>query len=205
MNIVQGLLDIGAIRINIEEPFIWTSGIRSPIYCDNRKSLGHYALRHSIACKLTEIIKDKFPQAELIGGTATAGIPHATSVADIMELPLVYFRSKPKEHGTASAIEGDYAKGAKIVIIEDLISTGGSVLKAVDYAREAGLEVLGVVAIFNYLLKKGMDNFEKAGITLYSAASFTDMEQVLQLNASQAEFLAKWRQNPSDDTIWNNG
>ena len=202
MNIVQKLLEIGAIKVNINKPFIWTSGIKSPIYCDNRKSLGYYDLRHTIALRMSEIIREQFPAVQVIGGTATAGIPHATSTADLLKLPLVYFRSKPKEHGTASVIEGDCAKGAKIVIVEDLISTGGSVLKAADYAKEAGLEVLGVVAIFNYLLRKGIDNFEKSGIELHSIASFHDMERILNLDTSQAEFLKKWRQNPSDDSIW---
>ncbi|MDR1827402.1 MAG: orotate phosphoribosyltransferase, partial [Methylobacteriaceae bacterium] len=193
MDIIKGLLNIGAIRVNIDKPFVWTSGIKSPIYCDNRKSLGHYDLRHAIAVKLAELIKERFPGVEIIGGTATAGIPHATSVADILRLPLVYFRSKAKEHGTTSVIEGDYTKGAKIVIIEDLISTGGSVLRCAGHARDAGLEVTGVAAIFDYQLKAGRDNFADAKIPLEVVTDFADLEKELNLSPEQAEFLAKWR------------
>ncbi len=202
MDIIKGLLDIGAIKVNIEKPFIWASGIKSPIYCDNRKSIGHYDLRHAIALQLTALIRDKFPQVDLMAGTATAGIPHATSVADYMKLPLIYLRTTEKDHGTSSCIEGDYVKGAKAVVIEDLISTGGSVLKCVEHAQKAGIEILGVVSIFNYQLKKGSDNFAKAYVETHSLAYFSDLKEKLKLTDDQADFLKKWCDNPSDETIW---
>ncbi|TLG73806.1 orotate phosphoribosyltransferase [Culicoidibacter larvae] len=200
--ILQGLLDIGAIAINIEEPFTWASGIQSPIYCDNRKSIGHYKLRRGIALNLSAIIAEQFPDADIIGGTATAGIPHATSVADELKMPLIYFRSQPKAHGTKSAIEGDYQPGQKVVVVEDLISTGGSVIKCVEYAKEAGLEVLGVVAIFSYELTSSDENFKQVGIPLYTAAKFSELSELLQLNESQQKFLTQWRKDPRDTSIW---
>ena len=200
--VIQGLIDIKAISINLETPFIWASGIKSPIYCDNRKSIGHYELRSTIAQGLSEAIKTNYPDVELIGGTATAGIPHATSVADNMQLPLVYFRSKPKDHGTGSVIEGDYQKSQKIVIIEDLISTGGSVLQCVDYAKAAGLEVLGVVAIFSYELEVAVKNFATANISITSLTGFNDLYEVLNLETSAREFINLWRKNVKDSSIW---
>jgi orotate phosphoribosyltransferase len=200
--VIQGLIDIKAISINLETPFIWASGIKSPIYCDNRKSIGHYELRSTIAQGLSEAIKTNYPDVELIGGTATAGIPHATSVADNMQLPLVYFRSKPKDHGTGSVIEGDYQKGQKIVIVEDLISTGGSVLQCVDYAKAAGLEVLGVVAIFSYELEAAVKNFATANISITSLTGFNDLYEVLNLETSAREFINLWRKNVKDSSIW---
>jgi len=200
--VIQGLIDIKAISINLETPFIWASGIKSPIYCDNRKSIGHYELRSTIAQGLSEAIKTNYPDVELIGGTATAGIPHATSVADNMQLPLVYFRSKPKDHGTGSVIEGDYQKSQKIVIIEDLISTGGSVLQCVDYAKAAGLEVLGVVAIFSYELEVAVKNFAAANISITSLTGFNDLYEVLNLETSARGFINLWRKNVKDSSIW---
>lgn len=200
--VIQGLVDIKAISINTETPFVWASGIKSPIYCDNRKSLGHYELRHNIAVGLTDIIKEKYPTVEIIGGTATAGIPHGTSVADALQLPFVYFRSKPKDHGTGSVIEGDYTKGQKIVIIEDLISTGGSVLSCVQYAREAGFDVLGVVAIFSYELTAAVENFKAADLDIQTIAGFSELYQVLDLDDEKRTFINTWRENPKDGTIW---
>lgn len=200
--VIKGLVDIKAISINTKNPFIWASGIKAPIYCDNRKSIGHYELRATIAKGLTEVIQAKFPTVEIIGGTATAGIPHATSVADRLQLPMVYFRSKPKDHGTNSVIEGDFITGQKIVIVEDLISTGGSVLKCVDYAKEAGFEVLGVVSIFNYELKAAVDNFIAASVAVESLAGFTELYKALNLPKEEADFVDLWRANPKDSSIW---
>lgn len=200
--IVQGLVDIQAISINTEEPFIWASKIKAPIYCDNRKSLGHYELRAKIAQGLVELTCSEFPDVDLIGGTATAGIPHATSVADQLKLPLVYFRSKPKDHGTGSVIEGDFQPRQKIVIVEDLISTGGSVLQCVDYAQKAGLEVLGVVAIFTYQLAIAQQNFTQLGVKLNALAGFPELSDVLKLSTNQRAFLEQWRQDPKDESVW---
>ncbi|MGL5042884.1 MAG: orotate phosphoribosyltransferase [Culicoidibacterales bacterium] len=202
--VIKGLVDIKAISINIQTPFIWASGIKSPIYCDNRKSIGHYQLRHDIAKGLVDLITEHYPTVDIIGGTATAGIPHATSVADILKLPMVYFRSKPKAHGTGSVIEGDYQKGQKIVIVEDLISTGGSVLSCVNYALEAGFIVLGVVSIFSYELAQATENFKKAAIETQSIAGFANLYQVLNLSQDHRDFIDKWRENPRENSIWDN-
>lgn len=201
-HIVKGLIDIKAISLNLETPFIWASGIHSPIYCDNRKTLGHYELRSSIAKALTELISSLYPNVDVIGGTATAGIPHATSIADSLQLPLVYFRSKAKDHGTQGKIEGDYTQGQSVVIVEDLISTGGSVLDSVQTARDAGMNVLGVVSIFNYELKSAVDNFNEADIETHSLLTFTDLGKQLELNQSQNDFIAAWRKDPYDSSIW---
>lgn len=200
--IVEGLLGIGAVSLNFETPFVWASGIKSPIYCDNRKTLGHFALRASIAKGLVDMIRLHYPEVEIIGGTATAGIPHATSVADRMQLPLVYFRAKNKDHGTKGKIEGDYRRGHRIVIIEDLISTGGSVLESVKVAQEAGMDVLGVVSIFNYQMKSAVENFREAQVAWKSLLGFEDLFNHLNLNPTKRAFIEKWRVNPFDETVW---
>jgi len=201
-DVVQGLLAINAVSINISEPFIWASGIKSPVYCDNRKSIGHYALRRTIAEGLAALVKEHFAEATLIGGTATAGIPHATSVADQLALPLVYFRGAPKGHGTQSLIEGDYQAGARIVIVEDLISTGGSVLKAVTDAQKNGLDVCGVVSIVNYGLQAAVDNFTQANIAVQSLVDFSDMYRALSLPEDARTFIDTWRTNPNNAQLW---
>ena len=200
--IVEGLVKIGAVSLNLEKPFIWASGINSPIYCDNRKTLGHYEIRSEIAAQLYAYISATYPKVEVIGGTATAGIPHATSVADKMNLPLVYFRSKAKDHGTKGQIEGDFTKGQKVVIIEDLVSTGGSVIQSVQTARDAGMEVLAVVSIFNYELESAMTNFVAEGIENHSILTFSDLSEYLKLNEKQQDFLSSWRKDPFDNSIW---
>lgn len=200
--IVKGLLEISAVSLNFEKPFIWASGIHSPIYCDNRKTLGHYNLRASIAHGLCELIKLHFPETQIIGGTATAGIPHATSIADRLQLPLVYFRSKAKDHGTQGKIEGDFNKGQSVVIVEDLISTGGSVIDSVKTAREAGLEVLGVVSIFNYQLASSVSNFNQENIKWISLLGFEDLIDHLKLDNKKKAFIESWRNDPYDTSIW---
>lgn len=200
--IMDGLVDIKAVSLNLEKPFIWASGILSPIYCDNRKTLGHPRLRKAIASKLSQLIVENYPEVEVIGGTATAGIPHATSVADSLNLPLVYFRSHAKDHGKQSQIEGDYQPGSSLVIIEDLISTGGSVLKCVETAREAGFNVLGVVCIFNYELQSAIENFDQAAIPFHSVIQFDDLYEHLNLSENEREFVDRWRMDPTDVTLW---
>lgn len=202
-SIVKGLIDIKAVSLNFEEPFIWASGIHSPIYCDNRKTLGHFNLRSSIAHGLTELIKSNFPDVQIIGGTATAGIPHATSIADRLQLPMVYFRSKAKDHGTKGKIEGDYNRGQRVVIVEDLISTGGSVIDSVITAREAGMEVMGVVSIFNYQLASSVKNFEAEKIRWVSLLGFEDLIDHLKLDESKKEFIERWKEDPHNTDIWN--
>jgi len=200
--VVKGLLEIGAVSINIEQPYIWASGIKAPIYCDNRKTIGHYHLRRLIALQLTERIKAQFSTVDLIGGTATAGIPHATSVADNLALPLVYFRSKPKAHGTNSVIEGDFKQGQKIVIVEDLISTGGSVLQCVAHARASGLDVLGVVSIVNYELTQAANNFDAARVRVASLVGFSEIYEALALPKAERAMIETWRKNPDEAKIW---
>lgn len=200
--IINGLLNIEAVDINLDTPYIWASGINAPIYCDFRKTIGHATLRKNIASELTRIIQEKYPTADVIGGTATAGIPHATSVADRLDLPLIYFRSKPKDHGTNSVIEGDYQEGMNVVIVEDLISTGGSVLSCVKYAREAGLNVLGVVAIFDYELKDARENFSAEDVNYDTVLEFSSLYDAFDIDQEKSDFLATWRTNPRDASIW---
>ncbi len=173
--IVEGLLKLGAVKLQPQDPFTWTSGIVSPIYCDNRLTIGDVKLRKLIAKSLSQLVSETYPQAELIGACATAGIPHGTSVADNLDLDLIYFRSKPKGHGTNSTIEGYYRPGAKVVIVEDLISTGKSVVKAVLDAQAAGLEVLGVVSIFSYGLDKSTASLAECNVNYTSLITVEDM------------------------------
>lgn len=180
--IVDGLLDLGAVKLQPQDQFTWTSGIKSPIYCDNRLTIGNVKLRKQIASGLASLIQEKYPQVELIGACATAGIPHGTSVADILDLDMVYFRSKPKGHGTNSTIEGYFTAGKKIVIVEDLISTGKSVVKAVQDAKAAGLEVIGVVSIFSYGLNKSQATLESEGTTYNSLITIDDLLELSDLS-----------------------
>ena len=154
-DIAESLLEIKAVSLRPNDPFTWTSGIQSPIYCDNRLTLSYPEIRRKIAAGLAEIITEKFPGTDLIAGTATAGIPHAAWVSELLNLPMCYVRSKAKGHGKGNQIEGNAASGQKVVVVEDLISTGGSVITAVEALREAGCNVLGVVSIFTYELEKG--------------------------------------------------
>ncbi|PLR77575.1 orotate phosphoribosyltransferase [Bacillus sp. V3-13] len=200
--IAAGLLEIGAVSLQPDDPFTWASGIKSPIYCDNRLTLSFPKLRSEIAAGLKEIIEDKFSDAELIAGTATAGIPHAAWVSDLMNLPMCYVRSKPKGHGKGNQIEGKAERGQKVVVVEDLISTGGSVITAVEALREAGCEVLGVVSIFTYQLEKGAELLDKAKITVYSLTDFSTLADIAAekgfINMEDREKLAEWRNDPSN-------
>lgn len=198
------LLDIGAVFLRPNEPFTWSSGIKSPIYCDNRLTLSFPEVRSEIAKGLQTLITDYFPDCEVVAGTATAGIPHAAWVSDKMNLPMCYVRSKPKGHGKGNQIEGAVNPGQKVVVVEDLISTGGSVITAVDALREAGCEVLGVVAIFTYELEKGMDKLEEANISAYTLSDYSSLIEVSLEKGKVAESdlnkLRQWRENPNDDS-----
>lgn len=152
--IAHAMLKVGAVELNPTDLFTWASGIQSPIYCDTRLTISDPVIRKQLANGLSSLIKDHFSDCEVVAGTATAGIPHAAWVADIMQLPMVYVRSKAKEHGRGNQIEGKYAKGQKVVVIEDIISTGGSSITAVEALRNAGCEVLGVVCVYTYNLPK---------------------------------------------------
>ena len=176
--IAEKLLEINAVALKPKEPFTWTSGLRSPIYCDNRLTLSYPAVRREIAAGLQKLILENFSEAEVIAGTATAGIPHAAWVSELMDMPMCYVRSKAKGHGKGNQIEGKVESGQKVVVVEDLISTGGSVITAVQALREAGCEVLGVVSIFTYGLEKGKEAFEQAEIKSLSLTNFPALVKV---------------------------
>ncbi|EFU73882.1 orotate phosphoribosyltransferase [Enterococcus italicus] len=202
MSIAHELLAIKAVFLNPEEPFTWASGMKSPIYCDNRLTMSYPAVRKKIAKGLAEKIKATFPDAQVIAGTATAGIPHAAWVAELLDLPMVYIRSKPKDHGKGNQIEGRITPGQKMVVIEDLISTGGSVLEACAAAENEGANVLGVAAIFTYELPKGKENFENATTPLVTLTNYSTLINVAQEEAyirpEQKDLLSKWKENPEN-------
>ena len=162
--LAKDLLAIQAVALRPNDYFTWTSGIKSPIYCDNRITMSYPSIRREIAAGMVEVIKEKYPAVEVIAGTATAGIPHAAWVSELLDLPMIYVRDSAKKHGKTNQIEGRVLEGQKVVIIEDLISTGLSSLKVAKALREAGAEVLGVVAIFSYELTKAHEDFSQAGV-----------------------------------------
>ncbi len=198
--IAESLLEIKAVALKPNDPFTWSSGLRAPIYCDNRLTLSYPAVRKEIANGLKETILAKFPDTELIAGTATAGIPHAAWVSDLLDLPMCYVRSKPKGHGQGNQIEGKAEAGQKVVVVEDLISTGGSVITAVEALRKAGCEVLGVVAIFTYQLQKGKDLLENADITAYTLTDFETLSEIARekgyIQEEDMKKLSEWRIDP---------
>lgn len=200
--VAEELLKIKAVFLSPNEPFTWASGIKSPIYCDNRLTMSYPAVRKAIAKGLAEKIKLNYPDVEVIAGTATAGIAHAAWVADILDLPMVYIRSKAKDHGKGNQIEGQITPGQKMVVIEDLISTGGSVLEACQAAKREGAEVLGVAAIFTYELPKGTANFEASQIPLVTLTNYsTLLETALEAAYIQKEdltLLNSWKQDPEN-------
>lgn len=202
MSIAHELLAIKAVFLNPEEPFTWASGMKSPIYCDNRLTMSYPAVRKKIAKGLAEKIKATFPDVQVIAGTATAGIPHAAWVAELLDLPMVYIRSKPKDHGKGNQIEGRITPGQKMVVIEDLISTGGSVLEACAAAENEGANVLGVAAIFTYELPKGKENFENATTPLVTLTNYSTLINVAQEEAyirpEQKNLLSRWKENPEN-------
>ncbi|GAA1377083.1 orotate phosphoribosyltransferase [Peribacillus frigoritolerans] len=203
--IAEHLLEIKAVYLQPNDPFTWASGIKSPIYCDNRLTLSYPEVRNEIAEGLKGLIEQHFPDAELIAGTATAGIPHAAWVSEKLNAPMCYVRSKAKEHGKGNQIEGRAVPGQKVVVVEDLISTGGSVITAVNALKEAGCDVLGVVSIFTYELEKGKEKFEAEGIINHSLSDYSTLIKVANdkgyITAEELEKLKKWRENPAD-TAW---
>ena len=198
-DMARDLLDIKAVYLKPEEPFTWASGIKSPIYTYNRITLSYPETRTLIENGFGETIKEAFPEVEVIAGTATAGIPHGAIIADKMNLPFAYIRSKPKDHGAGNQIEGRVTKGQKMVIIEDLISTGGSVLDAVAAAQREGADVLGVVAIFTYELPKATANFEKASVKLVTLSNYSELIKVAKvqgyIDADGLTLLKKFKEN----------
>ncbi|PLT34270.1 orotate phosphoribosyltransferase [Bacillus sp. V5-8f] len=203
--IAEHLLEIKAVYLQPDNPFTWASGIKSPIYCDNRLTLSYPEIRKEIAKGLASLIQEHFSDAQILAGTATAGIPHAAWVSDILDLPMCYVRSKPKGHGKGNQIEGKVEPGQKVVVVEDLISTGGSVIEAVKALRENGCTVLGVVSIFTYELQKGKDQLAAEGIHSFSLSDYTSLIKVAKnlglIKESDRYKLSKWRENPAD-TGW---
>lgn len=199
--VAEKLLQTGAVRLSPGEPFTWASGWKSPIYCDNRKVLSFPYVRDFIKSEMCNLLFDRFADAELLAGVATAGIAWGAMVADQLKLPFVYVRTKPKEHGLGNQIEGHFEKGWKTIVIEDLISTGKSSLQAVEALQAAGLEVSSVVSIFNYNFDQAATTFREAGVSL---ESLTDYNTLIRLavdkgtvSQQQEAILLKWRQDPS--------
>lgn len=205
--IAAELLSIKAVFLSPNEPFTWASGIKSPIYCDNRLILTAPKSRKIVENAIAQTVKERFPEAEVLMGTSTAGIAHAAIVADILDMPMGYVRGSAKDHGRGNRIEGRLEQGQKVVVIEDLISTGGSCIDVVEALREAGAEVLGVVSIFTYGMKKGIERLAAAGVTNYSLSNFDTLVGVAaQQGYIAPEDEARLRQfmaNPSDESWMN--
>lgn len=196
------LLQIKALQVNVQKPYTWASGWNSPVYCDNRKVLSFPYVRDYVKSELANMILEKFPDAEVIAGVATAGIAHGALAADLLKLPFIYVRSKPKEHGMGNQVEGVLEKGQKVVVVEDLVSTGKSSLQVVDVLREQGAEVLGMCALFTYGFPVADEAFEKAGLPLHTVSNYQALMEVAEeLNlvaADQKEELNQWRIDPAN-------
>ena len=206
--IAKDLLSIKAVFFRPNEPFTWASGIKSPVYCDNRLILTAPQVRTQVETAIAETVKKEYPEAEVLMGTSTAGIAHAAIAAQMLGLPMGYVRSGAKDHGRQNRIEGKLEAGQKVVVIEDLISTGGSVLEVVDVLREAGADVLGVASIFTYGMQKGLDRLAAANVINHSLSNFDTLCEVAAeegyIKPEDIARLKKFRQNPSDES-WMNG
>ncbi|MBR4064599.1 MAG: orotate phosphoribosyltransferase [Tidjanibacter sp.] len=203
-DIAAGLLSIEAVFLRPNKPFTWASGIKSPIYCDNRLILTAPAVRDRVEAGLADMVKEYYPECEVLMGTSTAGIAHAAIVAERMGLPMGYVRGGNKDHGRGNRIEGRLEKGQKVVVVEDLISTGGSCIEVVEALREAGAEVLGVVSIFTYGMAKGLKRLEEAAVENHSLSNFDALVEVAAENGYIAHEdisrLISFRNNPSDES-----
>ena len=201
--VAEKLLQVNAVKLSPENPFTWASGWKSPIYCDNRKILSFPYVREFIKSEMCNVIFSQFPEADALAGVATAGIPWGAMVADQLKLPFIYVRPKPKEHGLGNQIEGSFTSGQKVVVIEDLISTGKSSLQVVEVLRASGIEVISMVSIFNYGFKVAMDAFEKANVPLISLSDYQTLIQLgLEkgtISADSEKILKEWSKNPS---VW---
>lgn len=200
--IAKELLSIGAVFLRPEQPFTWASGIKSPIYCDNRLTLSAPRVREKIEAGLAALVREKFPECEMLMGTSTAGIAHAAITATLLDLPMGYVRSGAKDHGRANRIEGRMDAGTKVVVVEDLISTGGSCIEVVEALREAGAEVLGIVSIFTYGMSRGLERIAEANTVNYS---LSNLDALVEVAAEEGYIAAEWKQrilnfrdNPSD-------
>ena len=202
--IAKDLLKIKAVFFRPEEPFTWASGIKSPVYCDNRLTLTAPDVRTDVENGLATLIKEKYPETEVLMGTSTAGIAHAAITAHILDLPMGYVRSGNKDHGRQNQIEGKLLPGQKVVVVEDLISTGGSVIEVVNVLREAGADVLGIVSIFTYGMKKGLVRLEEANVINYSLTNFDVIAEVAAeegyIATEDIQRLIAFRNNPSDES-----
>jgi len=200
--VAEKLLQVNAVQLNTEHPFTWASGWKSPIYCDNRKVLSYPYVRDFVKSELSSVIFEQFPGAEALAGVATAGIAWGAMAADQLKLPYMYVRPKPKEHGLGNQIEGAYTPAQKVLVIEDLISTGKSSLQVCEVLRQAGVEVIGMVSIFNYGFPEATAAFEKAGIPFVSLTNYSVLVQLAQeknrLSPEQVKDLLNWRNNPSE-------
>lgn len=205
--IIENLMEIGAIQIRPDQPFIWTSGMKSPIYCDNRLIMSSPEVRNKVANAFIELIKEKNEQPDCIAGCATAGIPHAAWVAEKLNLPMIYVRASKKQHGKENQIEGSMKTGQKVVVIEDLISTGGSSIKAAEAVRESGGEVLDVLSIFTYGLKKADEAFKQSSLTCNSLTGFDTLLEVLKkkkaLTSDQEKILIDWHATLNAENSFN--
>ena len=202
--IAKDLLKIKAVFFRPNEPFTWASGIKSPVYCDNRLTLTAPEVRNDVENALAETIKEYYPEAEVLMGTSTAGIAHAAIVATILDMPMGYVRSGAKDHGRTNRIEGKLEPGTKVVVVEDLISTGGSCIEVVDALREAGADVLGIVSIFTYGMKKGVEKIAAANTVNYS---LSNLDALVEVAAEEGYIAPEWkeriiafRNNPSDES-----
>ena len=204
VRVAKRLLEIKAVFLRPQEPFTWASGIKSPIYCDNRLILTAPEARNEVEQAIADTVKREYPEAEVLMGTATAGIAHAAIAAHLLGLPMGYVRSGNKDHGRQNRIEGRLEKGQKVVVVEDLISTAGSCIEVVEALREAGAEVLGVASIFTYGLQKGLDRLSAAGVTNHSLSNFDAVCEVAaeegKIKSEDIERLKKFRANPSDES-----
>ncbi len=204
--IAQYLLECEAVKLNVDEPFTWTSGMRSPIYCDNRVTLSYPPIREFITNALVEAIKQNFGQVQAIAGVATAGIAQGALIADKMNLPFAYVRAEAKKHGLKNSIEGHLEPGSKVVVVEDLISTGKSSLKAVEDLRDNGIEVIGLVSIFNYGFAVADNKFKEISCPYISLSNFNDLAQVAissqYITEVQADNIAQWSKDPA---AWSEG
>ena len=202
--IAKDLLSIKAVFFRPEEPFTWASGIKSPVYCDNRLTLTAPKVRTDVEQGLAKLIKENYADVDVLMGTSTAGIAHAAITAHLLDLPMGYVRSGAKDHGRQNQIEGKLEKGQKVVVVEDLISTGGSVLEVVEVLREAGAEVLGIASIFTYGMKKGIDRMAAADVVNYSLSNLDAVAEVAAeegyIKKEDIARLLKFRDNPSDES-----
>ncbi len=202
--IAKDLLKIQAVFLRPEEPFTWASGIKSPIYCDNRLTLSDCAVREDVENGLAETIRTYYPEAEVLMGTSTAGIAHAAITATILNLPMGYVRSGAKDHGRQNQIEGKLQAGQKVVVVEDLISTAGSCIEVVNILREAGADVLGVVSIFTYGMQKGLDRLQEANVENHSLSNLDELVEVAAeegyIRPEEKEQILRFRNNPSDES-----